>query len=152
FRSRLSPPGRHYAPESGLRSSQPLSTTSTTCAGSAPSARSPSKARSRSWSWFPIRLADGGSCLREAFARTQPPEMGNPVRVPYPQAAMSFTETALLGALAGFTIYLGLPFGRLQLLSDRARVGLAMFSVGVLAFIFVDVMEHAFGIAEGAVE
>lgn len=65
---------------------------------------------------------------------------------------MSFAETALLGALAGFTIYLGLPFGRLQLLSDRARVALAMFSVGVLAFIFVDVMEHAFGIVEGAVE
>ena len=64
---------------------------------------------------------------------------------------MSFSETALLGALAGFTIYLGLPFGRLRLLGDRARVGLAMFSVGVLAFIFVDVMEHAFEIVEGAV-
>ncbi len=58
---------------------------------------------------------------------------------------MSFSETTLLGALAGFTIYLGLPFGRLRLLGDRARVGLAMFSVGVLAFIFVDVMEHASG-------
>ena len=65
---------------------------------------------------------------------------------------MSFAQTAVLGALAGFTIYLGLPFGRLQLLSDRARVALAMFSVGVLAFIFVDVMEHAFGIAEQAVQ
>ncbi len=65
---------------------------------------------------------------------------------------MSFAETALLGALAGFTIYLGLPFGRLRLLGDRARVGLAMFSVGVLAFIFVDVMEHAFEIVEGGVE
>jgi ZIP family zinc transporter len=65
---------------------------------------------------------------------------------------VSFTETALLGALAGFTIYLGLPLGRLQLLGNRARVALAMFSVGVLAFIFVDVMEHAFGIVEGAVE
>jgi zinc transporter, ZIP family len=64
---------------------------------------------------------------------------------------MSFAETAFLGALAGFTIYLGLPFGRLQLLGNRARVALAMFSVGVLAFIFVDVMEHAFGIVEGAV-
>src|SRR5213080_3799481 len=64
---------------------------------------------------------------------------------------MSFSETALLGALAGFTIYLGLPFGRLQLLGSRARVGLAMFSVGVLAFLFVDVFEHAFEILEGAV-
>lgn len=65
---------------------------------------------------------------------------------------MSFAQTAALGALAGFTIYLGLPFGRLQLLGDRARVALAMFAVGVLAFIFVDVMEHAFGIVETAVE
>jgi ZIP family zinc transporter len=40
----------------------------------------------------------------------------------------------------------------LQLLGARGRVALAMFSVGVLAFIFVDVMEHAFGIVEGAVE
>jgi ZIP family zinc transporter len=65
---------------------------------------------------------------------------------------MSFAETVILGALAGLTIYLSLPFGRLELLSDRARVGLAMFSVGVLAFLFVDVFEHAFGIVEHAVE
>jgi ZIP family zinc transporter len=65
---------------------------------------------------------------------------------------MSFAQTASLGALAGFTIYLGLPLGRLQLLGSRARVALAMFAVGVLAFIFVDVMEHAFGIVEAAVQ
>jgi len=65
---------------------------------------------------------------------------------------VSFAQTVALGALAGFTIYLGLPFGRLQLLGDRARVALAMFAIGVLAFIFVDVMEHAFGIVEAAVE
>jgi ZIP family zinc transporter len=65
---------------------------------------------------------------------------------------LSFGETVVLGALAGFTIYVGLPFGRLQLLSERMRVGLAMFSVGVLAFLFVDVLEHAFGIVEHAVE
>jgi zinc transporter, ZIP family len=65
---------------------------------------------------------------------------------------LSFAETVLLGALAGFTIYLSLPFGRLRLLSDRARVGLAMFAVGVLAFLLVDVFEHALHIAEEAVE
>jgi zinc transporter, ZIP family len=64
---------------------------------------------------------------------------------------MSFSETALLGALAGFTIYLGLPFGRLHALGARARVALAFFAVGILAFIFVDVMEHAIAIVEGAV-
>jgi ZIP family zinc transporter len=63
---------------------------------------------------------------------------------------MSFAQTVLLGALAGFTIYLGLPVGRLQLLSSRGRVALAMFAVGILAFIFVDVLEHANEIVEDA--
>jgi zinc transporter, ZIP family len=65
---------------------------------------------------------------------------------------MSFAETVLLGALAGFTIYLGLPAGKLRLLSNRGRVMLAMFSVGILAFIFVDVLEHANEIVEGALD
>jgi ZIP family zinc transporter len=65
---------------------------------------------------------------------------------------VSFAQTVLLGALAGFTIFLGLPAGRLRLLSDRSRVCLAMFSVGILAFIFVDVLEHGFGIVEGALD
>jgi ZIP family zinc transporter len=63
---------------------------------------------------------------------------------------VSFVQTVLLGALAGFTIYLGLPLGRLRVLDDRLRVALAMFAVGILAFIFVDVMQHANGILEGA--
>ncbi len=64
---------------------------------------------------------------------------------------MSFVDTALLGALAGFTIFLGLPVGRVQVLGARGRVALAMFAVGVLAFLFVDVLEHAFEIVEEAV-
>ena len=64
---------------------------------------------------------------------------------------MSFAETALLGALAGFTIYLGLPVARLELVSARTRVALAMFSVGVLVFLLVDVLGHGFEIAEDAV-
>jgi ZIP family zinc transporter len=55
---------------------------------------------------------------------------------------VSFAQTVILGALAGFTIYVGLPVGRLQLLGSRSRVALAMFSVGVLAFIFVDVLSN----------
>ncbi len=65
---------------------------------------------------------------------------------------MSFAETVLLGALAGFTIFLGLPFGRLQIMGDRGRVALAMFAVGVLAFLFADIFEHALGIVEEPVE
>jgi ZIP family zinc transporter len=63
---------------------------------------------------------------------------------------VSFAHTVALGALAGFTIYLGLPVGRLQLLSSRARVALAMFSVGVLAFIFVDVLSNGLDIVSSS--
>jgi zinc transporter, ZIP family len=61
---------------------------------------------------------------------------------------LSFGETILLGALAGFTIYLGLPFGRIEFVSQRARVALAMFSVGVLAFLFAEVLVHGVEIVE----
>ena len=63
---------------------------------------------------------------------------------------MSFAQTVALGALAGFTIYLGLPVGRLKLLGSKPRVALAMFSVGVLAFIFVDVLSNAIAIVDAA--
>ncbi|HEX2435398.1 MAG TPA: hypothetical protein VHI76_01985 [Solirubrobacterales bacterium] len=65
---------------------------------------------------------------------------------------MSFAETVLLGGLAGITIYLGLPFGRLSMVSGRARVALAMFAVGVLAFLFAEVLVHGFELVEEAVE
>ncbi len=63
---------------------------------------------------------------------------------------MSFSETVALGAIAGFTIFLGLPLGRLKRIDDRLRVGLAMFSVGILAFIFMDVTRHGEEILETA--
>jgi ZIP family zinc transporter len=65
---------------------------------------------------------------------------------------VSFGETLLLGAIAGSTIFLGLPVGRLAVLGPRGRVALAMFAVGVLAFLFVDVLEHALAIVEKPVE
>ena len=61
---------------------------------------------------------------------------------------MTFAETVLLGALAGFTIYLGLPVGRLGNISRRSRVALAMLAVGILAFLFADIFEHGLGILE----
>jgi ZIP family zinc transporter len=64
---------------------------------------------------------------------------------------VSFAETILLGAIAGATIYLGLPLGRVGRVSDRLRVALAMFSVGILAFIFMDVTSHGMDIVDTAV-
>jgi ZIP family zinc transporter len=65
---------------------------------------------------------------------------------------VSFAATALLGAFVGLTIFIGLPMARLRLLGTRGRVALAMFAVGVLVFLLVDVLSHAFGIVEAAVE
>ncbi len=68
--------------------------------------------------------------------------------LPLASAALPFAKTIGLGAIAGFTIFIGLPVGRIRTLSTRTRVALAMFSVGILAFIFMDVGSHAQGIIE----
>src|SRR3954452_14405477 len=65
---------------------------------------------------------------------------------------MPLAETALLCAIAGFTIFLGLLLARMERVGPRARVALAMLSVGILAFLFVEVMEHGFSIVEEPVE
>jgi ZIP family zinc transporter len=65
---------------------------------------------------------------------------------------LGFGETVGLGAIAGFTIYLGLPMGRVRWAGERARVCLAMFSVGILAFIFMDVTKHGESVLETAVD
>jgi ZIP family zinc transporter len=54
--------------------------------------------------------------------------------------------------MAGFTIYLGMPVGRVSHVDQRVRVALAMFSVGILAFIFLDVGNHAEQIVAAAVQ
>jgi ZIP family zinc transporter len=56
---------------------------------------------------------------------------------------MSFAATVLLGAIAGFTIFLSLPLGRLQGVSERVRVFLTMTSAGILVFLLVDIFGHA---------
>ena len=52
---------------------------------------------------------------------------------------MNFIQTVLLGAIAGFTIYLGLPFGRLKGLSKKTHSFLSMMSAGILVFLFFDI-------------
>ena len=45
---------------------------------------------------------------------------------------MNFVQTILLGAIAGLTIYLGLPVGRIKGMSEKVRSFLAMISAGIL--------------------
>lgn len=55
---------------------------------------------------------------------------------------MTFAQAVLLGAIAGFTIYLGLPVGRMARISDRARSFLTMTSAGILIFLLFDVFSQ----------
>jgi ZIP family zinc transporter len=56
---------------------------------------------------------------------------------------MSFTGTAVLGAVSGLTILLGLPISRWGRPGPRVMAFLTSASVGVLLFIFYDVIRNA---------
>ena len=55
---------------------------------------------------------------------------------------MSTTQTLILGAIAGLTIYVGLPMGRLSNVSPRTRAALSSIATGILVFLFWDVVSH----------
>jgi ZIP family zinc transporter len=56
---------------------------------------------------------------------------------------MSTGHILLLGAVAGATIFLGLPIGRMQGLSSGARAGLSSLATGILVFLLWDVLSNA---------
>ncbi len=60
---------------------------------------------------------------------------------------MAILELILLGAVAGFTIYLGLPIALMDA-SSRARGILNSVAIGILLFLLVDIMSDAMTIAE----
>ncbi len=56
---------------------------------------------------------------------------------------MSAERLWLLGAIAGCTIFLGLPLGRLRNPAPRLRAGLNAAAIGILVFLLFDVLSHA---------
>ncbi|MEO6088349.1 MAG: ZIP family metal transporter [Umezawaea sp.] len=56
---------------------------------------------------------------------------------------MSSTQIAVLGAISGFTIYLGLPLGRLRAEMPRLKTFLNGTATGILVFLLWDVLAHA---------
>jgi ZIP family zinc transporter len=56
---------------------------------------------------------------------------------------MSAAKIAVLGAIAGLTIFLGLPIGRLRNPAPRLRALLNALAVGILLFLLWDVLAHA---------
>lgn len=56
---------------------------------------------------------------------------------------MSTTQLLLLGALAGSTIFLGLPFGRVRNASPKLKAFFSATATGILLFLLVEVLIHA---------
>ena len=56
---------------------------------------------------------------------------------------MTFALTVVLGAIAGFTIYLGLPFARLQNLPRSVQASLNALATGILVFLLGQVITQA---------
>jgi ZIP family zinc transporter len=65
---------------------------------------------------------------------------------------MSTAQTLALGAIAGFTIFLGLPIGRMQGVSASTKAFLAALATGVLVFLLWDVLSAAVEPVESALE
>jgi zinc transporter, ZIP family len=63
---------------------------------------------------------------------------------------MGTGQTLLLGAIAGATIFLGLPIGRMQNVSAATKAFLAAVATGVLLFLLWDVLSQAVEPIEGA--
>jgi ZIP family zinc transporter len=57
---------------------------------------------------------------------------------------VSLTRTLILGFVAGATIVLGLPIGRMKSPAPRLRTLLNALAVGVLFFLVIDVFSHAY--------
>ena len=55
---------------------------------------------------------------------------------------MSTAHTLILGAIAGLTIFVGLPMGRFRGASPGVRASLSALATGILVFLFWDVMTN----------
>jgi ZIP family zinc transporter len=58
---------------------------------------------------------------------------------------VNYWQLLLLGSIAGFTIFLGLPLARLQNVSSKKKGFLNAIAIGILVFLIIDVFGHAWG-------
>jgi zinc transporter, ZIP family len=65
---------------------------------------------------------------------------------------MGTGQTLLLGGIAGATIYLGLPMGRIGTMSHSVKAAFTAFATGILIFLLWDVLGHGIEPVESAVE
>jgi len=62
---------------------------------------------------------------------------------------LNYPQLLFLGAIAGFTIFLGLPLALLQGVSSRKKGFLNAIAIGILVFLIIDVFGHAWDTASG---
>lgn len=60
-----------------------------------------------------------------------------------PKRALGFWQTVLLGAIAGFTIFLGLPIARARRLSPQAIALLNALAIGILLYLVIEIAQNA---------
>jgi zinc transporter, ZIP family len=63
---------------------------------------------------------------------------------------VDYPQLLILGAIAGFTIFLGLPLAVLQNVSSRKKGFLNAIAIGILVFLIIDVFSHAWDTASSA--
>ena len=61
---------------------------------------------------------------------------------------IDYWQLLLLGSIAGFTIFLGLPFAALRHLSSNQKGFLNAAALGILIFLIIDVFSHAWETTE----
>src|SRR3977135_1283949 len=64
---------------------------------------------------------------------------------------MSLVEPLILGSIAGLTIFLGLPLARLRVVAPKHMALLNATAIGILFFLFFDIVAHAVEPVEAAV-
>ncbi len=65
---------------------------------------------------------------------------------------MSFSQTLLLGAISGLTIYLGMPIAKLRIGKKGPLAFINALAIGILFFLFVDIITHATDPIEAAIK
>jgi ZIP family zinc transporter len=67
-------------------------------------------------------------------------------------SSMSFSQAVLLGAISGLTIYIGMPIAKLHIPRKGHIVFLNALAIGILFFLFVDIITHALSPIEQTIQ
>ena len=63
---------------------------------------------------------------------------------------VDYSQLLILGAIAGFTIFLGLPLAVMKSLSSKKKGFLNAVALGILVFLIIDVFSHGYETASNA--